>query len=108
MTKGSKTSDLALSFAMAVVVLMIGIGVKGVTICNMDSSQLAECLPAISSGQASPPPPTPGCCDVMKLADMHCLCTYKVILPAFGVDPELAMGVPKKCNLTAPPECNGA
>ncbi|OVA06578.1 Bifunctional inhibitor/plant lipid transfer protein/seed storage helical domain [Macleaya cordata] len=103
----AKTSEIALVLGVLVVMVLIGMegGAKAMTICNMDSSQLAQCLPSIKG--PSPTPPTQGCCDVMKIADMHCLCTYKAILPTFGVDPKLAMGLPKKCNLNAPPECDG-
>ncbi|KAF9611986.1 hypothetical protein IFM89_037269 [Coptis chinensis] len=84
-----------------VVVAILG-GSKAINICNMESSQLMQCLPAIR-----PPPsaPTPGCCDLIRHANIPCLCSYKPYLPALGIDPTLALQLPKKCNMTDAAEC---
>ncbi|KAF8409663.1 hypothetical protein HHK36_005742 [Tetracentron sinense] len=103
----AKTSNITLVLGVVVMVLIAILGgAKAMNICNMDSNQLAECLPAMRG--PSPSPPTKGCCAVMRVADMHCLCTYKYLLPTVGVDPALAMALPKKCGLNPPPECGGA
>ncbi|KAK9091947.1 hypothetical protein Syun_026858 [Stephania yunnanensis] len=98
--------SMNLVFLMVMLVVVVGIGgANGVAICGMESSELAQCLPAVRPPGA---PPTPGCCGVMHHADLHCLCTFKAVLPGLGIDPALAMALPKKCGIAAPPECGGA
>ncbi|KAF8414197.1 hypothetical protein HHK36_002197 [Tetracentron sinense] len=103
----ARTSNTALVLGVVVMALITIVGgAKGMTICNMDTTELAQCLPAIQG--RSPSPPTKGCCAVMQKADMHCLCTYKSVLPTFGINPALAMALPKKCGLKPPPQCREA
>lgn len=102
----ARTTDIGFVLGVIVVVLVAVVGgAKSMTICSMDSTQLAQCLPAIRG--PSPSPPTKECCAVIQKADMHCLCSYKHALPNFGVNPGLAMALPKKCGLNPPPECDG-
>ncbi|KAI5674739.1 hypothetical protein M9H77_15103 [Catharanthus roseus] len=72
-------------------------------VCKVKVSELAECLPAIAGN--SPPKPTKECCDVLKKADLHCLCRHKSDLSKFGANPAKALELPKKCGLKAPQEC---
>lgn len=72
-------------------------------VCKVKVSELAECLPAIAGN--SPPKPTKECCDVLKKADLHCLCKHKSDLSKFGANPAKALELPKKCGLKAPQEC---
>ncbi|KAH6775796.1 hypothetical protein C2S52_013357 [Perilla frutescens var. hirtella] len=73
------------------------------TICNITVSGLAQCLPAITG--KSPPRPTKSCCAVMKKANLRCLCNYKSQFTNFGIDPNNAMALPKKCGRKLPLEC---
>ncbi|XP_058070738.1 putative lipid-transfer protein DIR1 [Magnolia sinica] len=91
-----------------VLVVLLAIAMEGggaMKICDMDTTQLADCLPSIRG--PSPSPPSNGCCDTIRTADLYCLCGYKnsYLLPSFGVDPKLAIQLPVKCGLTPPPEC---
>ncbi|KAG0476799.1 hypothetical protein HPP92_013640 [Vanilla planifolia] len=79
-------------------------------LCNMTQEGLAACRPAISEPAqkgASPPGPTDACCAALGNADLACLCGYKNsgLLSYFGIDPDLAMQLPVKCNLPAPAKC---
>nr|KYP51595.1 hypothetical protein KK1_026623 [Cajanus cajan]KYP51597.1 hypothetical protein KK1_026625 [Cajanus cajan] len=91
---------------MVIVTLMIGIDISnGLTICNVSVDNLLKCKPA-----ATPPNPTPPskeCCDVLSHANLPCLCTYKnsPLLPLYGIDPDLAVQLPAKCNIPNPPKC---
>ncbi|XP_054795172.1 putative lipid-transfer protein DIR1 [Prosopis cineraria] len=40
-------------------------------------------------------------------ADLACLCKYKSVLPALGIDPNKTIALPAKCGVTAPPQCKG-
>jgi hypothetical protein len=57
--------------------------------------------------QPKPTKPTIKCCEALS-ADLQCLCSYKnsAELPFLGIDPTLAAGLPKECNLTPPPNCS--
>lgn len=85
------------------VLIAIARGAINSTICNVDSTELAQCLPTISG--KSPPPPTKGCCKVVRRVDMKCLCNYKSVLPSFGANPKLAMALPKKCGMKKRSKC---
>lgn len=102
MGKGGSGS-LILGVVVVAMLAEVG-GAKAMTICSMDSTELAECLPAIRG--FSPSPPSRECCAVLQKADLHCLCNYKSMLPTYGVNPGLAMGLPKLCGLILPPECS--
>ncbi|KAF6144995.1 hypothetical protein GIB67_013346 [Kingdonia uniflora] len=95
--------------AMLVLVLIIAMqgpsgGVHAVPICNMDSDKLSQCLPAIQG--STPSPPTKGCCDVMRGANMRCLCQYKMYLPALGINSTLALALPQKCGMPPQAPCS--
>ncbi|KAK1316665.1 putative lipid-transfer protein DIR1 [Acorus calamus] len=104
--KGNSSFIVPLIVVVVMVVAAANVG-EALEICNMDASRLSGCLPAIRG--PSPAPPTQGCCDVIRTSDLHCLCGYKdsSLLPSFGVDPKLAMALPRKCHLNPPPECGG-
>ncbi|XP_057964216.1 putative lipid-transfer protein DIR1 [Malania oleifera] len=75
------------------------------SICGMSTEGLAACRPSVSpageQGRLTPPPPSAACCSALAGANMQCLCSFKKskLLPAFGIDPDLAMQLPAKCNL---------
>ncbi|KAL2326701.1 hypothetical protein Fmac_025759 [Flemingia macrophylla] len=91
-----------------IVALVFGIGIgigNGLSICNVSIDDLLKCKPA-----ATPPNPTPPskeCCEALSHADLSCLCTYKnsPLLPLYGIDPDLAVQLPAKCNIPNPPQC---
>lgn len=87
------------------VLLLIALleGAHAASICNIDSAQLNYCRRAVSG--KSPTPPSKKCCGVVHRANLPCLCNYKAVLPSFGIDPALAMALPKKCGMKTPPEC---
>lgn len=74
-------------------------------ICNMTGEGLMSCKPSVTT--PNPPAPTAKCCSALSQADMGCLCTYKNSqwLPSLGIDPKLAMQLPKKCKLPNSPHC---
>lgn len=100
----AKTSSKALVPSVVVMVLlaMVG-GSMAATICKIDTSELAKCLPAVSG--KSPPPPTKACCTALLSADLPCLCGYKGALSGLGINATRAMALPKKCGGSVPPNC---
>ncbi|KAK1257362.1 hypothetical protein QJS04_geneDACA025021 [Acorus gramineus] len=71
---------------MVLVGLVVGPGVESQTLCNMSMGELVACRP---------------------YADWGCLCTHRNnnMLSYYGVDPNLALQLPSKCGLPAPPPC---
>ncbi|KAF8014692.1 hypothetical protein BT93_H0489 [Corymbia citriodora subsp. variegata] len=95
---------LVLAVAAVAAVVLAG-GSEAITLCKMSDEQLTACKPAVT--KPDPAEPTTDCCAGLSAADLSCLCSYKnsAILPALGIDPELAMGLPAKCGLTPPADC---
>lgn len=89
---------------VALVFLLIGLS-EAQSICNMSINDLYACRP--SATPPNPPPPSAQCCMALSHADLHCFCTYRNsrALPSFGVDPNLAMQLPKLCRLPNSPNC---
>lgn len=79
-----------------------------IKLCNMDEDELDKCRPSVTKPNPVDPPPEE-CCEVLKKADLTCLCSYKEspMLPALGIDPGLALGLPSKCHLDPPQNCLG-
>jgi hypothetical protein len=79
---------------------------NGISLCNMNEDGLDACKPSVT--QPEPTKPTTKCCEALSSADLQCLCSYKnsAELPFLGIDPTLAAGLPKECNLTPPPNCS--
>ncbi|GFP91180.1 putative lipid-transfer protein dir1 [Phtheirospermum japonicum] len=80
-------------------------GAAALSLCNVTEDGFTACKPSVTL--PSPVPPTPGCCDAVSGADLKCLCSYKnsFMLPSLGIDPDLALALPAKCNLPSPTEC---
>ncbi|WOL15002.1 hypothetical protein Cni_G23783 [Canna indica] len=59
------------------------------------------------SDSSKPAAPSPECCKALAKADLRCLCSYKnsPLLRTLGIDPELAVKLPPKCNLKTPANC---
>ncbi|KAL4554148.1 hypothetical protein LXL04_037302 [Taraxacum kok-saghyz] len=72
-------------------------------VCNVEMTDLLECLPAITG--AHPPAPTRRCCKVMRKVNLPCLCRYKPQLAKFGANPVAAMALPKHCGIKKIPRC---
>ncbi|KAJ0981135.1 hypothetical protein J5N97_009390 [Dioscorea zingiberensis] len=81
---------------------MISVVMADEGICNMSMAGLDSCKPAASG--SPPQEPSQECCQALAGADLQCLCSYKnsVWLRRYGIDPDLAMQLPEKCNLQLP------
>ncbi|MFQ6670121.1 hypothetical protein Gotur_035149 [Gossypium turneri] len=103
----AKVSEKLMVYCLVAIFVVIAMveGAKGATICNIPSSRLNLCRPAVTGRY--PPPPTKQCCLLIKHADLNCLCNFKDVLPAFNINPSRAFALPKKCkyNLHIPPKC---
>ncbi|GLU08043.1 hypothetical protein SLE2022_249720 [Rubroshorea leprosula] len=100
---------MAKNFAVFIMVLVLVTGMlessRALSLCGMDEDGLLACKPSVT--KPDPVDPSPECCQALKGADLTCFCSYKnsMTLPALGIDPDLAMALPAKCNLTTPPGC---
>ncbi|KAI4364518.1 hypothetical protein MLD38_020598 [Melastoma candidum] len=91
--------------AIVVAILVAGSAAQS-TICNVTVAGLETCLPAVRD--PNPQPPTEACCKALKPANFPCFCQYKnnPIVKAMGIDINLAMKLPAKCNIKgAPSHC---
>ncbi|KAF5746263.1 hypothetical protein HS088_TW06G00433 [Tripterygium wilfordii] len=75
------------------------------SICNISNEGLMACKPAVT--KENPQPPTKECCQAIQGADFKCLCKLKADprLPGLGIDPDLALDLPRKCNISPSPTC---
>ncbi|KAL9169324.1 hypothetical protein ABFS82_04G071900 [Erythranthe guttata] len=101
MAAGGMTKVVVLVAAM---VVFLG-GAKAMDLCNVTEDGLTACKPSVV--QPNPVEPSPECCDAVSGADLKCLCSYKnsFMLPSLGIDPDLALALPAKCNIPNPTEC---
>jgi hypothetical protein len=69
------------------------------TLCRMTKEGLKACQPSVYG--PNPAPPSAACCSALSNADMQCLCLFKNsrLLNLYGIDPNLALELPSKCNL---------
>lgn len=76
------------------------------SICSMTKEGFKSCEASVS-GQ-NPVPPSAACCSALSKADMQCLCLFKNsrLLPFYGIDPNVALLLPAKCNLAQSFHCN--
>lgn len=77
-------------------------------LCNITEDGLNACKPAVTA--PNPADPSQDCCNALQGADLKCLCDYKnnhpLLLSVLGIDPDLAMKLPAKCNIpNAPSTC---
>ncbi|PKU80582.1 putative lipid-transfer protein DIR1 [Dendrobium catenatum] len=113
MEKKNSSASLALALALlavtATIMLVAAEAADSWKICNMNKDGLTACQPAISGSSAQKPVPDPSetCCAALSHADLNCLCGYKNsgLLQYFGINPDLAMQLPVKCNVPAPVKC---
>ncbi|CAE6228539.1 unnamed protein product [Arabidopsis arenosa] len=101
----SKKVTMAMIVMIVVVMAMLVDKSVAIDLCGMTQDELNECKPAVS--KENPRSPTEPCCTALQHADFTCLCGYKNSpwLGSFGVDPELASGLPKQCGLANAPTC---
>ncbi|KAK6941944.1 Bifunctional inhibitor/plant lipid transfer protein/seed storage helical domain [Dillenia turbinata] len=81
--------------AIVMLLLVVIAGSEAQSICNMTGEGLMACKPSVT--QPNPTPPTPACCASLSHADLKCFCSYRnsKLLPALGIDPNLAMKLPE-------------
>lgn len=92
---------------LSAALLVISVSHRADAICNMSSEGMDACKPSVS-GPNPKDPPSPECCSALATADLECLCSYRnsALLPSLGINPDLAMQLPKKCGLTPPEDCS--
>lgn len=88
-----------------VMVVAMVVKMEAIDLCNMSEDGLMACKPAVTAPE--PADPTAECCQALSGADLSCLCSYRnsFVLPSLGIDPDLALALPSKCNLTPPANC---
>ncbi|KAH6814254.1 hypothetical protein C2S51_023272 [Perilla frutescens var. frutescens] len=98
---GGMTRVVAL---VAVMVVLLN-GATALTLCNVTDDGFTACKPSVTP--PAPVPPSPECCAAVSGADLKCLCSYKnsFLLPSLGIDPDLALALPAKCNVPSPGDC---
>ncbi|XP_019193188.1 PREDICTED: putative lipid-transfer protein DIR1 [Ipomoea nil] len=101
----TKLSNVKIIVLAVVMFGAIGEVCHAQSVCNMSREALMSCRPAVTP--PNPPPPSAACCTAISHADIGCLCSYKNSswLPSLGVDPNLAMTLPKKCKLSTATSC---
>lgn len=95
---------------VVLMLLMVSVSLKVETstaleLCDMDDEGITACKPSVMKPE--PVAPSEECCKAVKGANLTCLCSYRTSpwLPALGIDPDLALELPSKCNLTLPADC---
>ncbi|KAJ0111273.1 hypothetical protein Patl1_03112 [Pistacia atlantica] len=99
---------MTMSKTVVFVVLMVVLlaeSSRAMELCNIDDEGLTACKPSVMKPE--PVAPSEECCKAVQGANLTCLCSYRTSpwLPAFGIDPDLALQLPPKCNLTPPADC---
>ncbi|XP_027341112.1 putative lipid-transfer protein DIR1 [Abrus precatorius] len=97
-------SNFLVKWLVTALLIALLSGAKGAAICNIESTKLSLCYAAVTGKY--PPKPTEKCCAVIRHANLPCLCRYKSVLPAVGINPTNALALPSRCGLKkTPPEC---
>jgi hypothetical protein len=73
-------------------------------ICKVDPNKLKNSCQKFVTGD-NPPPPDKICCNVLRSADLACLCRYKSALPSLGLNAAKALALPGQCGLQKPSNC---
>ncbi|OAY34874.1 hypothetical protein MANES_12G054000v8 [Manihot esculenta] len=91
---------------MVVMAAAIFEGTRSLSLCDMSDDGLLACKPSVTKPNPVDPP-SEECCKALTGANLTCLCSYRnsLVLPALGIDPDLALALPAKCNLTTPADC---
>lgn len=104
MSGDGSSKVLGMVFLAMCLMEMVNLGVEGFPICGVDSKELNQCQSAVT-GKALKPP-TKQCCNVLRRANLSCLCGYKELLPSMGIQPKYAFALPRKCGIAKPPVCH--
>ncbi|KAG6433459.1 hypothetical protein SASPL_105073 [Salvia splendens] len=91
--------------ALVAAIVVILYSAKAMTLCNVTDDGFTACKPSVTP--PNPVMPSPECCEAVTGADLQCLCSYKhsFLLPSLGIDPDLALALPAKCNVPSPANC---
>lgn len=97
----------AIIVALVVIAAAVTVMAEDGTICGVSQGDLMKCKPAVATGTAAVPPPSPDCCAALKHANLTCFCTFKnnPYLPFLGIDGTKAMQLPSKCDPTQSAHC---
>ncbi|MED6205569.1 hypothetical protein PIB30_018740 [Stylosanthes scabra] len=87
--------------AALVIAFLGGEVAQAIVICKINTDNLTVCRAAVTGNR--PPPPNQKCCNLIRRANITCLCEYKPALPALGINPANAMALPGKCGMQKPP-----
>ncbi|MCI26038.1 MtN5 protein [Trifolium medium] len=87
----------------ALLFAMLG-GSLAFVICKVDTNKLKNSCQKFATGD-NPPPPDQICCNVLRRADLPCLCSYKSALPSLGINAAKALALPGQCGLRTPSKC---
>ncbi|ERN06753.1 hypothetical protein AMTR_s00005p00101720 [Amborella trichopoda] len=73
----------------------------------MNQDGFKACQSSVSGSAPAPTNPSKACCKAIGSADLGCLCSYRhsLLLHSLGINPDLALQLPAKCNLRTPPQC---
>ncbi|KAL7100173.1 hypothetical protein ACP275_09G131100 [Erythranthe tilingii] len=105
---GSSSYQKITILAIFFFVVVLGVATttaNGQMVCKMTLGDFLACKSAATP--PNPPPPSTACCSGISHADLSCLCSFKnnTLLPSFGIDPNLALQLPKKCKIPLPSQC---
>ncbi|EXB63610.1 hypothetical protein L484_026950 [Morus notabilis] len=96
----------AILFLSALAILS-GVGANGemtytYSFCRMTKEGFGSCQPSVD--RSNPLPPSKACCAAISKSDFQCLCYFKdsPLLKIYQVDPQLAVDLPRQCNLDGP------
>src|SRR5574337_61089 len=94
--------EMARKVAVMAVAILLGLAEISVAmdVCGVSEDGLTACKPWVTKPCPTEVPPAV-CCDNLSKADFDCFCKYKhsMLLSSFGIDPDLALALPAKCNL---------
>ncbi|KAE8646276.1 hypothetical protein Csa_016013 [Cucumis sativus] len=107
----SYTHTMEMAQKVTVMVVLILVGLAGISIamevCGVDEDGLTACKPWVTKPCPAEMPPA-ACCNKLSNADFDCFCKYKnsMLLSSFGIDSDLALALPVKCNIPNTPTCS--
>ncbi|MED6174395.1 hypothetical protein PIB30_068604 [Stylosanthes scabra] len=98
---------LKLLLAIALLVIALLSVSQAIVLCNLSTDKMDLCRAAVVGN--NPRPPDEKCCAVVRSANLPCLCKYKSLLPALGINPKYVLALPAECGVQTPlpPSCRG-
>ncbi|KAH7670526.1 Bifunctional inhibitor/lipid-transfer protein/seed storage 2S albumin protein [Dioscorea alata] len=69
--------------------------------CNMTQKGIVACKPVMTIGADPAMPVADDCCTALRVANIPCLCAQRSnpMIKYFGIDPNLALSIPSRCNI---------